>query len=199
MFGHHIRNHPILKKCHIDLIRQISSHMRTRIFFSGDYITYEGDIDECMYFINEGEVLVLSEDTLYSEIIENTLRSGDMWGLEQGIYLRCGHNYTYKANSYCVIVVLNRSWWIHLLEFYPASKHLIFEREILRNFVGSSVHKGKYGSAQIVEDHFHSLKKVIDTYLQYCLIKSFCFRLRPNFIDRIAVFIRHVMLFFYHL
>lgn len=137
MFGFHLRNHPVLRKGHKDLIRQMSACMRSRIFFTGDYLAFEGDIDECMYFIHEGSIEVLSEDTMYSEIIETTLRSGEMFGLEQGMYLRCGHKYTYRASSHSVVVILQRKWWIHLLDYFPASKHLIFdknfERSILEN------------------------------------------------------------------
>lgn len=127
MFGAHIRNHPVLKGCHVDLIRQMAEKMKTITFFYGDIIAFMGDIDECMYFIHEGEVNALSENTRYREVIEDTLRAGEMFGLDQGLYPRVGHTYTYKAATVCFIVQLDRKKWIHLLDFFPASKELIFD------------------------------------------------------------------------
>lgn len=136
MFGFHIRNHPILKKCHSDMIRQMTAGMRTIIFFTGDYLVFEGDIDECMYFIHQGEVSVLSLDTQKSETISTTLKEGDMFGLEQGIYRRCGHIHTYRADTYCVVVTLKRKEWIHLLDFFPASKYLVFDSNYESRLLG---------------------------------------------------------------
>lgn len=126
MYGYHLRRHPILKKCHVDLIRQMSAYMRTRIFLSGDYLTFFGDIDECMYFIEEGTVLELMEETLSGQKVKRILNSGEMFGFEQGILPRVGHVGTYKAFTYCVIIILPKKCWIYLLDFFPASKHVIY-------------------------------------------------------------------------
>lgn len=127
MFGSHIRNHPVLKGCHVDLVRQMAEKMKTITFFYGDIIAFMGDIDESMYFIHEGEVNALSQNTRYREVVEHTLKAGEMFGLNQGLYPRVGHTYTYKAATVCFIVQLSRSKWIHLLDFFPASKELIFD------------------------------------------------------------------------
>lgn len=138
MFGFHLRFYPLLKKCHKDLIRQMAAEMKTRIFFSGDYITYKGDIDERMYFIHKGEVDVITDDTLYEETVAFTLVENQMFGFEQGMYLRCGHRYNYKAKTTCLIVMLKRDWWIHLLEFFPASKFLIYDQEFQEYLLNTS-------------------------------------------------------------
>lgn len=132
MFGYHLRNHPVLRSCHVDLIRQMAAMMRTRIFFPGDYVAFKNDIDECMYFIHEGEIFGLIEDTLKTEIVGEVFKAGDMFGLNQGMYPRIGHKYTYKVNQYSIVVVLKRTSWIHLLDFYPASKVLIFNEEFVK-------------------------------------------------------------------
>lgn len=132
MFGYHIRTHPVLKVCHVDLVRQMAATMRTRIFFPGDYITFMGDIDESMYFLHVGQVKALSEDTVRGEVVNHVLNSGDMFGLEQGLFPRIGQKFTYKATRYTVIVVLERKKWIHLLDFFPASKVLIFQECTVR-------------------------------------------------------------------
>lgn len=132
MFGYHLRSHDILKGCHVDLIRQMAARMRTRIFFPGDYVAFKNDIDECMYFIHEGEIFGLSEDTLKLEVVDRVFKAGDMFGLNQGMYPRVGHEYTYKVNQYSIVVVLKRTDWIHLLEFYPASKVLIYDENFVQ-------------------------------------------------------------------
>nr|XP_022908671.1 uncharacterized protein LOC111419998 [Onthophagus taurus] len=125
MFGFHLNNHPIMKNLHKDLTRQMTARMKTLVFFPGDKVTYVGDIDRCMYFIDEGEVVALSEDTMYSEVIQEVLHVGEMFGMQQGILYNVGHNFTYKVTLYTVLVALKRDDWIHLLDFYPASKHVI--------------------------------------------------------------------------
>lgn len=134
MFGYLLRRHPLLRKCHVDMLRQIAAQMRTRVFFTGDFITFMGDVDQCMYFIHSGEVEVLGEDTLYSEIIKYTLRAGEMFGFEQGMYKKSGHEYTYRAKKKSLIIMLHRSWWIHLLEFFPGSKKLIYNKDTVKTF-----------------------------------------------------------------
>lgn len=129
MFGHHLRSHPVLKKCHINLLMQVSSYLRTRIYVAGDYITFMGDIDGCMFFIEEGDVTVIEQETVSKEIIKKQLSAGDMFGFKQGIYPRIGHKYTYQADTYCFILQLKRDHWIHLLDFYPASQFVIYNAQ----------------------------------------------------------------------
>lgn len=128
MFGLHLRNHPTFKRCHVDLIRQVAANLKTRRFFPGDIITYINDIDHCMYFIQDGKIHALSEDSLYNEVVDEVLASGDMFGFEQGIYLRLGHYYTYKVVKNSFILILKREDWIYLLDYFPASKLLLYDK-----------------------------------------------------------------------
>ena len=125
-FGVHIRQHYILGKCHVDLQRQICAALKTLCFFPGDRITFIGDIDHCVYFIQDGEVEVLSEDSICVEKVECILRSGDTFGFEQAIHPRYGHMYTYKVTKNSLILYLKQEDWIHLLKFFPASKMFIY-------------------------------------------------------------------------
>lgn len=129
MFGYHLRKHPILKNCHVDFIRQLIAFLYSRIFVAGDYITFIGDIDGCMYFIEEGNVLVIEHETVSTQIVKHVLKAGDMFGFEQGIYPQCGHQYTYKADSYCFLLELKQERWLHLLPFFPASEFLIYNAD----------------------------------------------------------------------
>lgn len=127
LFGSNLINHPALRHCHKDMIRQMTFCLKTLVFFAGDVIVYVGDIDNCMYFIQQGEVQAISEDTMSSEVVEKVLGSGEMFSFHQGLYERCGHQYTYKVTRYTVITYLNRESWIYLLDFFPASKYLIYK------------------------------------------------------------------------
>lgn len=128
MFGFHLRRHPLLSHFHVDLIRQMAAEFNVLVFFPANYIIYEGDKDQCMYFIHIGEVEIISEDTLRTEVVKETLVTGDVFGLEQGLFGRIGHPYTYKVSKYSIIVALERSRWIKLLKFFPASETIINER-----------------------------------------------------------------------
>lgn len=126
MFGYHLRKHPVLKNCHVDFLRQLSTFFQTRTYIAGDYITFIGDIDGCMYFIEEGCVLAIEKETVSTQIVSKVLHSGDMFGFNQGVYPRVGHAYTYKADTYCLLLELQQKNWIYLLDFFPATKYVIY-------------------------------------------------------------------------
>ncbi|KAI4467868.1 cyclic nucleotide-gated cation channel subunit a [Holotrichia oblita] len=127
MFGYHLRQHPIMKKCHVDLIRQMATEMQLLVFFPNNHITYQGDIDHCMYFIHEGVVDVLCRDSLQVEVVVKTLIAGDSFGLIQCLHPRKGQKFTYKVRQHAIINVLQREKWIHKLVFFPASKSILDE------------------------------------------------------------------------
>nr|XP_022914666.1 uncharacterized protein LOC111425116 [Onthophagus taurus] len=130
MYGFHLRRHPLIKHCHTDLIRQMSATFDVLIFFPGNFVAYIGDIDGCMYFIHKGEIQVLIEDSLQHENAVDVLRTGDCFGLDQGLYKNCGHDYSYKVTKKSIVIALNKDKWFHLLKFFPASKTVLFD---LRN------------------------------------------------------------------
>lgn len=127
MFGALLEKHPIMRHCHKDLMRQVASRFKTLVLFPGSVIVYAGDIDNCMYFIEEGEVDVISEDTMSSEVVYEVIKTGQMFGFKQGLFERVGHDYTYKVTRFTMVVYLCRKSWIHLLDFFPASKYLIYK------------------------------------------------------------------------
>ncbi|KAI4467276.1 cyclic nucleotide-gated cation channel subunit a [Holotrichia oblita] len=125
MFGCHIRKHSVLGNCHVDLIRQMATEMRLTILFPGNIVVNKGDINQCMYFIHQGIVDALSEDSIDCEVIEHTLVAGDSFGLIQGIHPRHGHDYTYKVRKHTILVKLERHNWFHILSMFPASQEII--------------------------------------------------------------------------
>ncbi|XP_017779326.1 PREDICTED: uncharacterized protein LOC108564729 [Nicrophorus vespilloides] len=127
MYGFHLRNHPVFRRCHVDLVRQIASTFTTLYFFDGDFIANIGDIDGKMYFIHTGQLLGLSEDTLDYEVVDRHFETGEHFGFEQLFQLNVGHKYSYKVISKCIILVLSSKNVLPLLDFFPASKHMIYD------------------------------------------------------------------------
>ncbi|GJQ76175.1 hypothetical protein Trydic_g1919 [Trypoxylus dichotomus] len=138
MFGCHIRKHPVLGNLHIDLIRQMAAEMRLVILFPGNTVVNKGDIDHCMYFIHQGTVDALSEDSLDSEVIEHTLEAGDSFGLVQGVHPRYGHDYTYKVRKHAILIRLKRKKWFFMLSLFPASE------EIMSDYLSSQITEFEY-------------------------------------------------------
>ncbi|KAJ9599848.1 hypothetical protein L9F63_009888 [Diploptera punctata] len=126
IYSQQLRECYIFSKCEDDLIRQIVSKMEELTFFPGNYITYEGDMDETMYFIYRGKVEMYREEELSATFID-VLQEGQAFGLSQGLFRSMPQEYTYCAKTYVVILSLRRSTWEYLLEYFPASKKSIFE------------------------------------------------------------------------
>ena len=72
----------IFCKSQTDFLRQIISLLKEYHFFPGNYIAFQGEINDSMYFINSGEVEVLDEkDSLYFPTKEDILKEGDVFGM----------------------------------------------------------------------------------------------------------------------
>ncbi|KAF5285727.1 hypothetical protein FQR65_LT02255 [Abscondita terminalis] len=125
LYGYLLRKHHKFSLCHVDLIRQISSKMRPVTFLCGDFIAFKTDINETMYFVHEGGVDAIVEETMSAESISKTFGPGENFGYEAGLHPSLPHVFTYKANQLTVIIVLQRSEWIYLLDFFPASKNVM--------------------------------------------------------------------------
>lgn len=125
-YSHHIMRNVVFKKCHEDFIRQVVLMLRVDTYFSGDYIVFKGDINGCMYFIHSGSVLIMSEDTCKKEDVIGKLIVGQSFGILQGLYPSTAHVYYYLAASNCDILSLNWKAWMYLLDYFPASKEVIY-------------------------------------------------------------------------
>lgn len=79
------------------------------------------------------QVDALDNDT--PEKVKLQLQAGEMFGVMQGIYPNCGHIYTYRANRYTIVLTLKRSNWINLLDFFPASKNIIYDKKKEKMFM----------------------------------------------------------------
>ncbi|KAJ9586957.1 hypothetical protein L9F63_019448 [Diploptera punctata] len=102
MYGHLIDKHPLFSGLHVDLLRQIVGKLDRCIYFPQNVIIESGDVDDTMYFIHDGEVEVLEKGK--------------------------PHKNMYKARTTVEVLMLRRTSWIHLLDFFPDSKEQIYNR-----------------------------------------------------------------------
>lgn len=126
LYGKHLSNHFLFSSTHMDFLRQLVVQLQRFVFFPGDSIVEKGDFDCCMYFVNSGEVSVyeIKEKT---EVKIMVLTSGMSFGEAQGLFC-ISHQYSYKANTVCDILILNRNRWEYLLKWFPASNENIIQR-----------------------------------------------------------------------
>lgn len=126
-FQHHLSKNAIFQNCHEDFLRQVMPFIRIRAFFSGDYIIYQGSVNDCMYFIHEGEIFVISEDAKHNETVIGKLTNGQAFGVIQGLNEDTPHRYTFKSLGNSTILVLIKKRWQYLLDYFPASKDEIYK------------------------------------------------------------------------
>lgn len=109
-------------------MRQLAVRLRRVVFFAGNYIVQDGDIDQNMYFIHRGEVSVLTVHSNLTETQHELLKSHDMFGLAQGLYHGLPHRFSFRAHTKVNILVLNFDSWNHMLKYFPIDKALIYNR-----------------------------------------------------------------------
>lgn len=117
-----IRKLPILSNYGSEtLIQLMSTKLKPEIYFPHDYVIYQDDIGEEMYFIIEGviEVLAPGGDKTIAE-----LRKGDFLG-ELALIQEARRPFTALAKSFCLLYILQKASFLEILEEYPDVKRLI--------------------------------------------------------------------------
>lgn len=56
MYGEHLSKSYIFSNISAAFLRQITIYLKRYVFFPGNYILQQGDIDDTMYIIHRGEV-----------------------------------------------------------------------------------------------------------------------------------------------
>lgn len=125
-YSQRVVNNPIFQKCHEDFLKQLVVTVKTNRYFPGDYITFKGDIDGCMYFIHKGKVGVLLEDTDSEAAILRTLKVGQAFGVLQGLHAEKPHEFFFKSINKTIIIELEKTSWEYLLDYFPASREIIY-------------------------------------------------------------------------
>lgn len=125
-YNHVVAHHPIFINCHPDCLRQIIQKLRSRSYFSGDYIQFKGSIDESMYFVLNGEVGVLRDEYMYKDEYVRKLIGGNSFSVLQGLHHKKPHYYSYRCVKPSIILRLDLNHWEYLLSYFPASRERIF-------------------------------------------------------------------------
>lgn len=126
LFGRLINDHFLFKRTHIDFQRQLVALFDVCVFLPGMHVVQKGDVDNCMYFIDEGEIVVY--DTVDKKEVERSILGvGESFGEAQGLF-GVPHDKSYKARFTTKMVILNKERWWYLLDWFPASKEHIEEQ-----------------------------------------------------------------------
>lgn len=134
-FHYRMRDHPLFKNCHRHCVRQIIYHLKFRPFFTGSYIQLEGTRCERMYILIYGKVAVIENVYENFNNIVHVFENSGFFGVKAGLYTKYAYKHTYRSlvrNTY--VAYLDRKDWIHILDFFPASKQMVYDAA--RNYIG---------------------------------------------------------------
>ena len=126
LYGPTLLAHPVFSKTHADFLRQLVAHTHLQVYLPGQYIAEKGDVDQSMYFVLSGEVIVYDKHG-NNEIEQMVITKGGAFGDAQGIG-GIPHDRSYKARFVCELLILVRDEWSYLMDWFPASREFIFEQ-----------------------------------------------------------------------
>ncbi|KAK7862584.1 hypothetical protein R5R35_004194 [Gryllus longicercus] len=134
VFGYHIFGNVVFSGSHPDFLRQLVTYLKYTKYFAGNIIAQTGELNGTMYFIDHGEVEVLSVDG--SEItLTDILKKGDVFGMIQGLYKSTPHTRTFRATAATGILSLHYDDWKSLLPFFPQTYKELYDRAYLFSFL----------------------------------------------------------------
>ncbi|MFH1100731.1 MAG: cyclic nucleotide-binding domain-containing protein [Methanobacteriota archaeon] len=118
-----IEHVPFFQNTDKEFISDIISQVQPQVFLPEDHIFKKGDIGDCMYFICNGSLDVLSDDEKSSLA---TLKEGDYFG-EIALIKKVTRTRSVQAKEYCNLYALEKKNFDTLLEKYPIFKKNIYE------------------------------------------------------------------------
>ena len=118
-----IEDVPFFKDTGQDFIRDMILCLQPNVFLPGDYIFKKGEVGNCMYFIGNGSVDVLSAD---ESLVVATLKEGDYFG-EIALIKKVKRTKSVVAKEYCNLYSLEKKNFDTLLVQYPTFKNHIYE------------------------------------------------------------------------
>lgn len=127
LYMSHLETHFLFGKTHKDFLRQLVVHLERCIYFPGNYIVAQGDIDTTIYFIHKGEVGAYNYDQANREIYLHTLGTHMSFGEAQGMN-QIPFEMSYKALSTVEVLALRKAKWQYLLTWFPASEEELIRR-----------------------------------------------------------------------
>lgn len=130
-YGDLIAAHPIFKHANLDFQRQIVTKLDYNIYFPGDYVTFQDDLNEITYFIQQGEISAVPDETSSDSLQITSYEQGQVFCILAGISAKKLNKYTYKATAISILISLRYSDWSYLLEYFPSVEEEI--KEYLKN------------------------------------------------------------------
>lgn len=106
---------PIFKDATDEFMRDIAVQMTPVVFAPGDYVVRVGEVAHAMYFINRGELEVVSKD---GKTVYTTLKDGNFFG-EIALFYNQPRMASVRAVEYCDLYRLDREMFERVLRHYP--------------------------------------------------------------------------------
>ncbi|GJQ74387.1 hypothetical protein Trydic_g21261 [Trypoxylus dichotomus] len=128
IYGRLIKDSYIFGRTERDFIRQLCLQLKHHTYFPGDYIVRDGDVDSCMYFIYRGDVQILTDGQTVNETVHEVLHKNEVFGIVQGLFKEIPHHFSFRASTIVDLAILNLNEWEYLLDFFPKSKDVIYQR-----------------------------------------------------------------------
>jgi CRP/FNR family transcriptional regulator, cyclic AMP receptor protein len=84
----------------------------------GEVIVHQGDVGNCMYVVQDGEVDVLKEENGIETVV-NTMRKGDIFG-EMAIVERTVRSSTVRASSPARVLTIDKKTFVRRIQEDPS-------------------------------------------------------------------------------
>ena len=98
-----------------NLIKELSTVLQGHVYLPGDYIINKGEMGEEMYFIVEGEVVIVAAD---KQSVVTKLRKGQYFG-EIAIFFSTKRTSYVQADTFCILNSLKKSDLDRIVKSYP--------------------------------------------------------------------------------
>ncbi|KAI9331646.1 hypothetical protein DFJ73DRAFT_781474 [Zopfochytrium polystomum] len=111
-----LEDHVLFRNLERSFIKTLANAMQSRVYNANEYIIRKGEIGKAMFFIQRGEVQVISED---EETILNVMGEQSFFG-EIGVLFSVPRTASCRADGRCLILVLTKDKLASILAAYPA-------------------------------------------------------------------------------
>lgn len=113
-----------------NLIKELSTVLQSHVYLPADYIINKGEIGEQMYFIVDGQVLIIAAD---KQTVVNRLKKGQYFG-EIAIFFSMKRTSYVQADTFCILNSLRKADLDEIVKSYPLVAKKIQEKTKERMF-----------------------------------------------------------------
>ncbi|KAI9326481.1 hypothetical protein DFJ73DRAFT_965112 [Zopfochytrium polystomum] len=110
-----LEDHVLFRNLERDFVRTLANAMQSRLYNANEYVIRKGEIGKAMFFVQRGEVHVISED---EETVYNVLREQSFFG-EIGVLFSVPRTASCRTNGRCLILALTKDKLGSILAEYP--------------------------------------------------------------------------------